>query len=259
MDGTLLDKGSKVSKANKAALDRFTKGGGLFTVATGRMERSVLPYLTDLPVNIPAIVYNGAAIYDFQKKLVLWEDNLQPEVVGPVKKVIEHFPEIGIQFYHGGKVYFVRENEYTEAHRIREDFRPIRADIDHVPQPWNKVILEWHPDKLKEVEEFLKGFREPFSQVYSEPQFLEILNSNTSKGNALKVLTKMLEPAKLRVIGMGDNLNDIELVKAADVGIAVGNAHDDLKAAADLCCSHHDLDAVAEVIGWIEEGKIASM
>jgi len=257
MDGTLLDRSSKVSRENKAALERFTEGGGLFTLATGRMEKSVMPYFEELPVNVPAILYNGASIYDFEKGKTLWEDNLQPDVIWPIKQVMERFPGIGVQFYHGGRVYYVRDNEYMEAHRIREKYKPIRADIDEVPQPWTKVILEWHPEKLKLVEEFLSGFSEPFSQVYSEPQFLELLNSNTSKGNALKRLTGLLGPEKLCVIAMGDNLNDVELIKAADIGIAVENAHERLKAAADMCCTRHDLNAVAEVIGWIEEGKIA--
>ncbi len=259
MDGTLLDRSSKVSRENKEALKRFTEGGGLFTLATGRMEKSVLPYYKELPVNVPAILYNGASIYDFKERKTLWEDNLGPEVIRPVKLAIERFPGIGVQFYHGGRVYYVKDNEYMEAHRVREKFEPVRVGIDEVPQPWTKVILEWHPEKLRLVEEFMNGFSEPFSQVYSEPQFLELLNINTSKGSALKMLTGLLGPEKPCVIAMGDNLNDIDMIKAADIGIAVENAHEKLKAAADMCCTRHDLHAVAEVIGWIEEGKIAGV
>jgi len=71
MDGTLLDSNSRVSMENKEALDRFVAGGGFFTVATGRMEESVMKYLQDLPVNLPAIIYNGAAIYDFHTNRML--------------------------------------------------------------------------------------------------------------------------------------------------------------------------------------------
>lgn len=256
MDGTLLDSSSKVSKENKAALDRFVEGGGLFTVATGRMEKSVMRYLSDLPINVPAIVYNGAAIYDFQTDRLLWQDNLSPSVIEPVKKVIERFPGIGVQLYHGGRTYYVRQNDYTHAHMIREKFNPIIAELKDIPQPWFKIILAWEPKKLPEVEEFLKGFDEPFRQVFSEPQFLELLNYNTSKGNALRVLTHMLGLSKSYVIAMGDNLNDVELIKEANTGIAVENAHSVLKAAADICCAHHDRNAVSEVIKWIKDGKI---
>jgi len=217
-----------------------------------------MQYLQDLPVNLPAIVYNGAAIYDFKTNRMLWQDNLAPDIIEPVKEVMARFPEIGVEFYHGGMTYFARENRYTYEHMLREKFDPIIMAVDDVPQPWYKIILAWDPDRLPEVERFLMKFPPFFSQVYSEPQFLELLNLNTSKGNALRRLIKMLGLNHTFVIAMGDNLNDMEMIREANVGIATGNAHNALKAAADLCCSHHDLNAVSEVIGWIESGKIAS-
>ncbi len=248
MDGTLLDSGSKVSRENKLALERFVDGGGLFTVATGRMEKTVIQYLSDLPVNVPAIVYNGAAIYDFKTDKMLWKDNLPWSIIEPAKQVIRRFPDIGTVVYREGETYFVRQNNYTHEHMIRENFKPIIAELEDIPQPWFKIILTWEPAKLPEVEEFLKGFNEPFRQVYSEPQFLELLNHSVSKGNALKVLTKMLGLSKACVIAMGDNPNDVELITEADIGIAVGNAHNILKAAADICCVDNDRNAVSEVI-----------
>lgn len=293
MDGTLLNSSSKISEENIKALHRFVEGGGLFTVATGRMEKSVLPYLDVLPVNVPAIVYNGAAIYDFRTQRFLWQADLDTAVAGAVKDVMEKFPGIGVQVYHGGRSYFVSENKYTDAHRIRENFEPVRTGLDGVPAPWFKIIIAWDPPKLKDVEEFLRSYeadseatnskatnreapnsgmtnsnaavraaesrKAHFRQVYSEPQFLELLSPAATKGSALKVLTGMLGLDSTCVISMGDNLNDIELIQEAGTGIAVGNAHSALKAAAVMCCTDHDNDAVAEVISWLENGRILSL
>lgn len=307
MDGTLLNSSSKISEGNIKAIERFVAGGGLFTVATGRMEKSVLPYLDVLPVNVPAIVYNGAAIYDFKAGRILWQADLDRAVAGAVRDTIERFPEIGVQVYHGGRSYFVRENKYTEAHRIREHFEPVRTDLDGVPAPWFKIIIAWDPPKLKDVEDFLRGYeaggsavgcsaaaevsgaaatgaggehygvisgvsvkgdesaacvaesrKAPFRQVYSEPQFLELLSPAATKGSALKVLTGMLGIDRSCVISMGDNLNDIELIQEAGTGIAVGNAHCALKAVAGLCCADHNNDPVSEVISWLENRRILS-
>lgn len=258
MDGTLLDSASKLSIENKRALERFVAGGGLFTVATGRMEKSVQRYVKDLPINVPAIVYNGAGIYDFQADRLLWEDTLEPGVVEPiVNSAIEKFHDIGVEVYHDAKMYLVKGNEHTHNHIVREMFEPIMTSLDGVPKPWTKVILAWDPPKLAQVDEFLNGFDEPFAHVYSEPQFIELLNQNVSKGSALKVLRRMLDFDKACVIAVGDNLNDVELLKEADIGIAVGNAHQMLKEVADLHCTNNDNDAVSEVIGWIVDGKIA--
>jgi|LSQX01.1.fsa_nt_gb Cof subfamily protein (haloacid dehalogenase superfamily) len=256
MDGTLLDSNSEISSDNIKAIERFIEGGGLFTVATGRMEKSVQPYLNRLPVNAPVIVYNGAGIFDFKAGRILWQANLDTKITGPVKDIMDKFPGISVQVYHGGQTYFVTENQYSDALRIREHFEPIRTGLDEVPTPWFKIILAWDPLKLKNVEKFLNSCQGDFRQVYSEPQFLELLNPKATKGSAMNELIGMLGMEGSCVISMGDNLNDIELIKEAGIGIAVANAHTDLKAVADMCSTDNNNSAAAEVIGWLEEGKI---
>jgi Cof subfamily protein (haloacid dehalogenase superfamily) len=256
MDGTLLNSSSRVSPENKDALDRFVKGGGLFTVATGRMDKTVKPYLEHLPVNVPAIVYNGAAIIDFNTDEILWQDCLSESAYDIGVKLIERFPEAGLQIYNGGRIYYVRQNEETYEHLLRENFDPVICGIEGVPQPWMKLLIAWKPERLKEVEEFLSGVSKSFHSVFSEPQFIELLNLGVSKGSALKKLTAILGDRCELVVGMGDNLNDIELIKEATFGIAVGNAHESLKSIAYRCCGTNDSHAVAEVIGWLEDGTI---
>lgn len=256
MDGTLLNTKHRVSPENSAAIRRFTEGGGLFTLATGRMEKTVRPYLSGLTINAPGIIYNGAAIYDFSENRVLWRNCLPDGIEDVVRGVIGRFPGAGIQAFHGGEIYFIRENEETERHRLREGFVPIVSALDRVPKPWYKVLIAWKPEKLAVVEAWLKETGGDFRSVYSEPQFLELLNPQVSKGHALGRLVSMLGIPALKVTAMGDNLNDMEMLKEADIGIATGNAHELLKAAAGLCSRDNDGHAVAEVIGWMEDGAI---
>ena len=68
MDGTLLNSKLEVSDENVRAIEYFVDNGGVFTIATGRMELGVRKYLRILPVNAPVILYNGALIYDFEKE-----------------------------------------------------------------------------------------------------------------------------------------------------------------------------------------------
>ncbi len=256
MDGTLLNGKHQVSPENSRALRKFTEGGGLFALATGRMEKAVTPYLPDLPVNVPGIVYNGAAIYDFSEGRVLWTDCLPDSMTEISRNILERFPGVGYQVFHGGDIYFVRENAYTEWHMHREGFVPIVTTLDKVPKPWYKTLMAWDPEKLALIEAWLKETGGDFHAVYSEPQFLEMLNVGASKGKALKRLVSILGIPGLQVTAMGDNLNDLEMLKEADVGIATGNAHEAVRQAAGLCCCTNDLHAVAEVIGWMEHGTI---
>lgn len=256
MDGTLLDGKGRISEENQRAIRRFIAGGGLFTVATGRMFKAVEPYLPVLPMNIPAIVYNGAAIYDFSTKKILWQNCLPDNLENVAEKIFQQFPGAGLEVFHGEDIYLASQNDETEIHMMREGFHPIIACLKDVPKPWFKILIASKPDQLVAVEEFLKGMKEEFHAVYSEPQFLELLNKNVSKGNALKRLAAMLNFPCDCIVAMGDNRNDLELLRTAATGIAVANAHSDVVRAADLICSHHEQDAVAEVINRIEDGTI---
>ena len=256
MDGTLLNEKHLVSPENSRALRRFTEGGGLFTLATGRMEKTVKPYLENLPVNVPGIIYNGAAIYDFYESRVLWHNCLPDSITEVSQGILDRFPDIGFEVLHGGDIYFITKNEETERHSIREGFDSIISTLDKVPKPWYKVLMAWKPDNLAVVEAWLKETGGDFHAVYSEPQFLELLNSSASKGHALKQLLSMQGLQGLKVTAMGDNMNDLEMLKEADFGIATGNAHESLREAANLCCCSNDDHAVAEVIGWMEDGAI---
>lgn len=258
MDGTLLDSKSRISEKNRKAIERFIAGGGLFTVATGRMFKAVEPYLPELPLNLPAIVYNGAAIYDFSTKKIIWQDCLPSYMESVCFRIHERFPGVGFEVFHGADIYLPAQNEETAKHAVREGFKPLFASLDKVPKPWFKVLIAARPEELLEVEEFVRGMEEEFHAVYSEPQFLELLNIRVSKGSALKHLARMANIPCEAIVAMGDNKNDIEMLREAGTGIAVANAHRDTSTAANLICCHHDRDAVAEVIGWIEDGTIAA-
>jgi len=253
MDGTLLNSKLEVSDENVRAIEYFVDNGGVFTIATGRMELGVRKYLRLLPVNAPVILYNGASIYDFEKEKSLWDIHLEGEISVILKDLLNKFTYLGIEIFEGGdSVYLLRENEETEKHRKKEGFAPQIITVDQIPDCLYKVILTADPNSLKDVENYLKGKDTTFRMVYSEKQFLEILNKEASKGRALRELAKILGVSMSNVISMGDNQNDIEMVEMSGTGFAVENAQPDLLRIADYCSVHHDRHAVAYVVNWLK-------
>jgi Cof subfamily protein (haloacid dehalogenase superfamily) len=248
MDGTLLDGRSQISRENQQALQYFVDHGGLFTIATGRMERSVEPYLPLLPVNAPLILYNGAVIYDPESRRRLFQVGLAEEIRAIVQALMARFPELGIEVYHGERIYFLQKNEETENHKAKEGFVPGLVAMDQLPGPWIKILLSWEPARLAEVEAWLPERPELFRTVYSEPHFLELLPPGVSKGAALQKLVGILGRPDLKTVCMGDNPNDQEMIEVADLGVAVANAHPALQRAADFISRRHDAHAVAEVV-----------
>lgn len=256
MDGTLLNSQCKVSLKNKTALNEFVEQGGLFSVATGRDEVSLSKFLNDLPINLPVIVYNGAAIYDYTNKEFIRSRYLDSSVVPILTELMVAFPDLGVEVYKGSDIYIVKESKATRDHVSRELFVPVHAPVDKIDFPWRKILLAWEPEKLITVEAYLLEKKIHYHFFYSHSDFIEILHPEASKGSALKDLALMRGIPSDSIIAMGDHMNDIEMLRYARKGIAVSNAHPRLKAAVELCCGHHDHSAVAEVIEWLNKGLI---
>lgn len=251
MDGTLLNSKFEISDENIKALKGFVDEGGIFTIATGRMELGVERYIRSLPVNAPVILYNGALIYDFYNTKILWNSCLENNLKSILNNLKSKFPHIGIEIFQGGDVYFMSENEETEKHRKKEGFLPKYVLVDQIPEPWYKVILTTQPSKLTEIENYINRTDKPFRMVYSEPQFLELLSKSASKGTALIELAKITGIGMENVISIGDNCNDIEMIEASGIGFAVENAHQNLKRIARYSCVHHDQHAAEYVVKWL--------
>ncbi|MCX7709227.1 MAG: Cof-type HAD-IIB family hydrolase [Clostridia bacterium] len=254
MDGTLLNSSNRISDENRKAIENFVEGGGLFTIATGRSSTILEKFLKELPVNIPVIVINGAQIFDFKKKEVLFRWALEKDIESTVRYLLDSYPSgLGMEIFSDAGVFVVRENEITEEHRSRECIMPGAFEIKDIPKPWYKVVLAWENEKLKLIEAGLEGKMGTAHSAFSELRFLDITHKNASKGIALRELCNILGRSYSRVIAVGDNLNDLEMFKAAGIGIAVENAHEELKKHAAFCTNHHDQHAIAEIIRWIEE------
>lgn len=256
MDGTLLNSSSKISPENLSAINKFTANGGSFTVATGRMSNSVKLYIADLPINAPAILYNGSMIYDFESGKAVWRQDLEDDTKSIIQWVYDNYPDVGIQVYSNDSVYILRTNFLTEKHIAREKLRTTDCVIDDIPFPWIKCMIIGENSTLVKIKEYLKDREISFRSVFSEWNYLEIMHTTTSKGGALNELIRLSGFSKEKVISIGDNLNDVELIQAAGIGIAVENARPELKRKADYCCCSNDEHAIAQVIEWIDQGKL---
>lgn len=255
MDGTLLNSRHEISSENRQAIRRFVDLGGWFTVATGRMIPSVRPYLSDLPVNVPAILYNGSMIYHFADEMAVKRKYLPDQVRNAVEGIMRLFPGLGIEVYTEERVYFLQQNDRTRQHQQKENLDVKIVSPGEIPDPWIKVMLGWEPELLQELKDDFAATAGLWHLVFSEPQFLEILPAGATKGDALKELMAYLGIPHSAVVAMGDNLNDLEMLQTAGTGFAVANAHPDLKSIATYGCVDHNQHAVADVIRWIEHSK----
>ena len=257
MDGTLLDSGHEISRENADAIRYFTGNGGTFTVATGRMVRTIAQYVTQINANAPIISINGAAIYDLARGKLLHSTPLDTDIVKIVEKLATEFPELGIEAITMEKLYICRESHVTRRHCEIVKMPHELTDIREVIGECMKLNLMHDPGYLDRVEQFV-GARYPdeFYMVHSDPQYLEVLHKGVNKGLGLRIIADIKHIAKENTCAIGDNYNDIELLKNAALSFAPANAEQQLKDIADVVVSTNDDNAVCQAITYIDKQGI---
>lgn len=247
MDATLLTSDHDVSDKNRRAIEYFISEGGYFTVATGRMVDAVRVYLDRLPVNAPAVLHNGAKLYDYSDDSVIFEKYIEEERKPAVKRVYNDMPELGLEIYSNEIIYVYKPCMETKRFLTR-DYKVVYNMPDEVwEQPWTKLLLIGDTkeilDKYEPVyrSEYDKGFC-----VRSGPLYLDIVAGGVSKGRGARRVADMLGCKK--IIAIGDSENDIDMLQDADISFAVENAVPDAKRAAMYGAPHHNESAVAYAV-----------
>lgn len=255
LDGTLINSEQGISGLNIDAIASFIEQGGLFAIATGRTELTALPFIERMHVNCPCILYNGAVIYDTNSNTYVRSAYLnKKQLLGLLKEILEKFPGVCMQIFIPGKMFIVSGGDNIDPIVIREKQPFEVACIDDiVNEDWVKVLMTETNQTLHKIHQFIIH-RMPsgiIHSVFSAVTYLELFASGVSKGSALDQLIELAGVERERVIAIGDYCNDIEMVKAAGLGIATANAHPLLKEAADVTSVSNDEHAVSYLINKI--------
>ncbi len=248
VDGTLITTAQTASKRNIEAVDFFTANGGHFGLATGRTQHNIAPFADGYNINAPSIMYNGAVIWDFkQNKLISCKAFDNAAVIDALNAVIKNRKTTCVMVFTVDDMYVVSPDAPLDYWVATEDRPYIMTDIAAISHlPWVKIILSDENSVILRYADYLADFVKPgaYKGVISADCYFELI-PNTSKGDGL---TYLKNTYGYYTYAVGDYLNDIDMIEAADVGIAVGNAHEVLKAAADVVTVTNNEDAIYDII-----------
>lgn len=253
LDGTLIDSAYQIPQRNLDALCDFMGRGGRFAIATGRAIESAYRYVRVTHPNAPCIVLNGTMLYDYRTNRVLWGNPLPPEAVSYLTHIFYHFPEVGIEVCTEKGIHVIRENPYIHRHLFRENIKHTNCSLQQVEGQWYKVFFAMDSQLMEQVRAYMETI--PHQRVRFVPSssyYLEMLPEEADKGTALKRLTAMLDLDQNNSYAIGDYYNDIELLRAAGVGIVPQNAPMDIQKLAGHVVCRCELGAVADAIAVIE-------
>jgi Cof subfamily protein (haloacid dehalogenase superfamily) len=256
LDGTLVGRDLIVSPRNRAALQAAQRAGVHVTLATGRMLRGTLPFARDLSLTTPVICYQGAMVADPVTGEVLLHRTV-PVVLA--REVLDLADARGWHIH-----YYVDDVMYVDDLTPQVSLytsivtgampRPVgnlRGFLDRLPsgsEPTKLLVIGDEAATTATLAELGERFAGRLYITRSLPTFAEVANRDCSKGAALAWLAERLGVARPDTMAIGDALNDLEMVIWAGMGVAMGNAVPELKAAARYHTSVVEEDGVAEAI-----------
>lgn len=259
LDGTVLNDEKQIPSENRKAIEMAIAAGHKVFICTGRPLSSVVKLLPEFGLDKPgcyAITYNGGLIYDVGKKEAVYQKTIPLDMVDHVFKQADLYGGIHVQTY--TKDAFICEHDTAESlfyqkktgcdRRVVQDvFAELKGE-----EPC-KVLTIAHGFDRKHLE----GFREammPWVQgkldvYFSCKEYLEFMPLGVDKGHAVRWMAEYFDVSMEDTIAVGDEENDLPMIKAAGVGAVMKNASDKMKEYGDYITERDNNEGgVAEVI-----------
>lgn len=249
LDGTLKTTDNRISPKTRDALIECQKKGMRVILASGRPTPGLRHEAAELELEKHGgilLSFNGARVYDIQNDKVIFEKIVSKEDADAMYDRAKQYG-LACMTYDGIDILTEDDNDqYVQVEKSINDMQ-----IKHTDN-WkasfttgvNKVLLTGEPEYVAKIEAEFKAPYEHLSIYRSAPFFIEIMAQNIDKAASLQKLCEYLGMTKDNMIAFGDGFNDISMIKFAGLGVAMGNAQDVVKEAADKITASNDEDGI---------------
>ncbi|WP_312283242.1 pyridoxal phosphatase [Pseudescherichia sp.] len=258
LDGTLLTPEKKILPASIAALRNAREAGAKIVIVTGRHYVAIHPFYQALGLDTPAICCNGALLYDYQEDRVLASDPLQSEQANLLIGLLDKYDVHGLMYADDAMIYqeatghIIRTENWGRS--LPESQRPVfrkvsslRKAAHDVDSIWKFALTDVDIVKLQNFTEIVE--RElGITCEWSWHDQVDVAQTGNSKGKRLAEWVESQGISMSQVIAFGDNYNDLSMLKSAGLGVAMGNAADKIKEAADLVIGNNTESGIADVV-----------
>lgn len=260
LDGTTLRSRSVLSEETKTTLEDAIKKGVHVVVATGRTFASLPGSIFKIKGLEYVITSNGAHITELSSMKNIYSNCADGAAIEKVRKLLKDNRQYPVEVFTDGKAYIdeavyedVKNNgsDYMDAEYIVKTRNPIPCVynfmLEHKDYIENINIHFRNLEDKKNFNEILKSC-EDITVTSSMPHNIEIGGKTTSKASAIYNLCQMLDIEESNVMAVGDSPNDSVMIQMAGVGVAMGNAVEEIKAIADYITLSNNEDGVAHAV-----------
>lgn len=233
LDGSLLDDESRISNENIAAIRKVKKNNILFGIASGRAQTviekiagkyGIRDYI-DIMIGI-----NGVELSDKDLLVDAQSNYLEKEIIIEIAKKYEAY-DVAFIVHDGNTIISNKANSYTEIERKLNDFDQIvESDVEKaITRNFPRLMIVGEPSVLNEILIDMGTEKRPYNFFKTYPYFLEVVSLQVSKGTMLRQYCMNKGIDMNEVLSVGDNDNDIDMLRQCGYGTAVANATENLK------------------------------
>lgn len=254
MDGTLLTSEKKIAESTKIALKKAEEKGVKIVLASGRPIDGITRSLEELDLlkkDDYVLSYNGGVVQNTRTKEIVSKAVLKGSDLKLLYEISKDL-NVNIHAFSAKEGLITPKNsEYTQHEANINGINITIKDFKEIDDNEEIIkVMMIDPAEILDpaIEKLPKEVYEKYSVFKSAEFFLEFTNKEVDKGLSLKKLGEYLGIKKEEIIACGDAGNDLSMVKYAGLGVAMGNATDDVKKVADYITSTNDEDGIAKVI-----------
>lgn len=256
LDETLLDDNHRISDKNKEAIQKAGKLGIKFVPATGRGYNTVRNTLKDLGLleaeDEYVISFNGGAITENNGEKLLYFQGIPFELAHEFyKRGLQY--DVCIHVYTKDVVYVYNyvqaEKDYVGGRMPMREIFDQNIDFLKGQEIVKVLYMNLNQSYLRQIEKDLKEITQEIDVSYSSNRYIEFNRKGINKGQGLLSLANLLDIKQAETIAIGDNFNDLSMIKAAGLGVGVRNAAEGIRKDCDyITNATNNESAVAEVI-----------
>lgn len=266
IDGTLVNSRHELTEVTRDALLRARRAGIEIVLATGRRYSRVLPLVEPLELNVPLITASGALIKQACDHRTLFRAQFAPGALERCLQVVASAgfePVVYADTYDAGFDFYCQSLDSPRS-ELREFFTKNlgfeRVWPRLVEEPPEGVFAGFAMGNREEMRTLQSSLErelagELYVHVLRSPRYAgfmcEIAPHGVSKWTGIRHLADRWGIAAEEICAVGDDVNDIPMIEAAGLGVAMGNALDEVKAASDRIAPHHDEDGLVQVVEWL--------
>lgn len=256
IDGTLNNKLRRLPKRNYERICEFVQEKkGRFTLASGRNVSSMRAPFQSLPiVSTPAVLLNGAGIYDYEHEKMLRFHAINPAGYELVRAVMKKFPTVEVEILTSNSAYTINARIFANVMLRADDLphRKFKTVSEVPPDDWGKVIFLGMPPLISAVKKYLLSIADPnVNFMSSSVSSFEMLEKGIHKGVGVMDIAEMYGIKHSHTAAIGDYFNDYEMLKTVGLPACCGQAPKKMHEIAKFHACHCNRGAVADLLEYI--------